>query len=226
MKLAVAAVLATLSLTAAAQTPGAPAAKPPLKGDDALYSLGLAVSKSLEIFSLTPAELETVVKGVRDGVTGKPRFPLDDRAQAAVQELARTRKESFDAKQGTVNSAYLTKVAAEKGAKKTASGAIVITQKEGSGASPAANAKVKVHYAGTLVDGTPFDSSYKRGQPAEFPLDQVIKCWTEALQLMKVGGKAKVVCPSDIAYGPGGRPPVIPGNAVLNFDIELLEIVK
>ena len=83
-----------------------------------------------------------------------------------------------------------------------------------------------MNYAGTLIDGKEFDSSYKRGQPVEFPLDQVVKCWTEALQMMKVGGKAKVVCPSDIAYGPNGRPPVIPGNAVLTFEIELLEIVK
>lgn len=109
---------------------------------------------------------------------------------------------------------------------KTASGAVVIPEKQGTGASPTATDKVKVHYEGKLVDGTVFDSSRKRNEPAEFPLNGVIKCWTEALQKMKVGGKAKVVCPAAIAYGEQGRPPVIPGNAVLTFEVELLDIVK
>jgi FKBP-type peptidyl-prolyl cis-trans isomerase len=224
MKTATAALIAVLALPAAAQ---APASKPaPAKGDDAFYSLGLAVAESLDVFALSPAELEAVLKGVHDGVQGKPKFPFDDKAKASVQELARSRKDVADRKQAAAGGDYLAKMAATKGAKKTASGAIVISQKEGSGPAPAATAKVKVHYAGRLVDGKEFDSSYKRGQPAEFPLDQVIKCWTEALQTMKVGGKATVVCPSDIAYGPSGRPPVIPGNAVLTFEIELIEIVK
>jgi len=85
---------------------------------------------------------------------------------------------------------------------------------------------VKVHYTGSLVDGKVFDSSRERNQPAEFALNQVVPCWTEALQKIKVGGRAKVVCPAAIAYGEQGRPPVIPGNAVLTFDIELLGITK
>jgi FKBP-type peptidyl-prolyl cis-trans isomerase FkpA len=83
---------------------------------------------------------------------------------------------------------------------------------------------VKVNYRGTLVNGTEFDSSYKRNEPAQFPLNGVIRCWTEGVQKMKVGGKAMLVCPSDIAYGDDGRPPVIPGKATLVFEIELLEI--
>ncbi|MFO0581548.1 MAG: FKBP-type peptidyl-prolyl cis-trans isomerase [Anaeromyxobacter sp.] len=233
MKLAVAALLAALTLPAAAETPAAPPAKPaapaaPAKADDekAFYGVGLALAQNVEIFALTPAELETVVKGLRDGVAHKPKYPMDEKLNAAIQELARSRKAVADKKQADASPAYLAKMAAEKGAKKSPSGAIVISQKEGAGASPGAKDKVKVNYAGTLIDGKEFDSSYKRGQPVEFPLDQVVKCWTEALQMMKVGGKAKVVCPSDIAYGPNGRPPVIPGNAVLTFEIELLEIVK
>jgi FKBP-type peptidyl-prolyl cis-trans isomerase FkpA len=83
---------------------------------------------------------------------------------------------------------------------------------------------VKVNYRGTLIDGTEFDSSYKRGQPAQFPLSGVIRCWTEGVQKMKVGGKARLVCPSEIAYGDSGHPPTIPGGATLIFEIELLEI--
>jgi FKBP-type peptidyl-prolyl cis-trans isomerase len=112
----------------------------------------------------------------------------------------------------------------EKGMKKSPSGALVIAERDGTGAAPTASDKVKVLYTGTLVSGRVFDSTSGRG-PAEFPVGGVIKCWTEALQMMKVGGKAKVVCPSDIAYGPNGNSG-IPGNAVLTFDVELLDVVK
>jgi FKBP-type peptidyl-prolyl cis-trans isomerase FkpA len=117
------------------------------------------------------------------------------------------------------------RAAAEKGAIKKPSGLIYLSLKEGSGASPAATDTVKVNYRGTLVDGKEFDSSYKRGTPAEFPLDKVIKCWTEGVQMMKPGGKAKLVCPPDIAYGKEG-PGIIPPNATLLFEVELLETKK
>jgi FKBP-type peptidyl-prolyl cis-trans isomerase FkpA len=97
--------------------------------------------------------------------------------------------------------------------------------KEGSGASPAATDVVKVHYRGTFPDGREFDSSYGRGQPAEFPLNRVIRCWTEGVQRMKVGAKARLVCPPGIAYGERGAGSVIPPNATLHFEIELLDIV-
>jgi FKBP-type peptidyl-prolyl cis-trans isomerase FkpA len=120
--------------------------------------------------------------------------------------------------------AYMEKAAAEPGAVKTASGLIYRELRAGTGASPAASDSVKVHYRGMLVDGTEFDSSYKRNEPAEFPLNQVVPCWTEGVQRMKVGGKSQLVCPSAIAYGDAGRPPVIPGGATLVFEIELLGI--
>jgi FKBP-type peptidyl-prolyl cis-trans isomerase len=94
----------------------------------------------------------------------------------------------------------------------------------GSGPWPTATARVKVDYHGTFEDGRVFDSSVDRGQPASFPLNGVIQCWTQGLQQMKVGGKAKLVCPADIAYGPAGRPPKIPANATLLFEVELLGI--
>jgi FKBP-type peptidyl-prolyl cis-trans isomerase len=222
MKTLSAALLAILAVATAPAT--ARAQKP--DEEKALYGVGMALADNLEIFALSPAELESVIKGLRDGVVHKAKYTRDEQLNAAINELARSRKQAADDKQKAAGPEYVTKMAASKGAKKTASGAVVIPVKEGSGAAPTAKDKVKVHYAGRLIDGKEFDSSVKRGQPAEFPLDGVIKCWTEALQMMKVGGKATVVCPSDIAYGPNGRPPVIPGNAVLTFEIELLEIVK
>jgi len=100
-----------------------------------------------------------------------------------------------------------------------------LSLKEGSGASPAATDKVKVHYRGTLIDGKEIDNSYKRGQPAEFALNKVIACWTEGVQMMKPGGKARLVCPPDIAYAERGSG-FVPANAMLVFEIELLDVVK
>ncbi len=104
------------------------------------------------------------------------------------------------------------------------SGLSVLTVKEGSGANPKASDVVNVHYRGTLADGKEFDSSYKRGQPISFPLNQVIPCWTEGVQKMKVGGKAKLTCPPDIAYGSRGAGQAVPPNATLTFEVELLGI--
>lgn len=208
-----------------------PAPAPAAKQDDArtLYGVGVAIARSLDTFALTPAELEQVVKGIRDGVAGKPKVALNQALQTSINDLARGRAakaaEKASAREREAGGPYLAKMAKDPKARKTASGAIVIPVKEGTGASPKETDKVKVSYTGTLVNGTVFDSSQGRG-PAEFPLNQVIKCWSEALQTMKVGGKAKVVCPAAIAYGDRGSPPVIPGGAVLTFDVELLDIVK
>ena len=114
--------------------------------------------------------------------------------------------------------------AKEAGAVVTTSGLVYLSLKDGTGASPTANDKVKVHYRGTFPDGKEFDSSYKRGEPIEFPLSGVIKCWTEGVQRMKVGGKAKLTCPAAIAYGARGAGGVIPPNATLLFEVELLAI--
>jgi len=117
------------------------------------------------------------------------------------------------------------KAAKEPGAQVTPTGLVYRSLKEGSGASPQATDKVRVHYRGTFADGKEFDSSYSRGEPAEFPLDRVIKCWTEGVQRIKVGGKAKLTCPPDIAYGERGAGSVIPPGATLQFEVELLGIV-
>ena len=114
--------------------------------------------------------------------------------------------------------------AKEDGAVLTSSGLVYRSLKDGSGASPAATDKVTVHYKGTFPDGREFDSSYKRGQPIDFPLNRVIACWTEGVQRMKVGGKAKLTCPPEIAYGARGAGNAVPPNATLLFEVELLGI--
>ena len=114
--------------------------------------------------------------------------------------------------------------AKEAGAVVTASGLVYRSLKDGTGANPIATDKVKVHYRGTFPDGKEFDSSYKRNEAIEFPLNGVIKCWTEGVQRMKVGGKAKLTCPASIAYGERGAGGVIPPNATLLFEVELLAI--
>nr|WP_316641014.1 FKBP-type peptidyl-prolyl cis-trans isomerase [uncultured Roseateles sp.] len=124
----------------------------------------------------------------------------------------------------TPPSAAAAAAAKEPGAVVSETGMVYRSLREGTGASPLATDNVKVHYRGTLPDGTEFDSSYKRGEPASFPLNRVIKCWTEGVQRIKVGGKAKLTCPPNIAYGPRAVGGVIPANATLVFEVELLEI--
>ncbi len=198
------------------------------KTDDekTLYSIGVVVAKQLEVFSLSPAELEWVKRGLNDATSGKKLQVDPEQYQKNINQLAQSRLKVAAEKQKEKSKEFLEKAAKEKGAQKMPSGLVYIPIKEGTGASPKETDTVKVHYTGTLIDGKVFDSSVKRGQPAEFPLNQVIKCWTEGVAKMKVGGKAKLVCPSSIAYGDEGRPPTIPGGATLVFEVELLDIVK
>lgn len=120
----------------------------------------------------------------------------------------------------------LATAAAEPGAERMESGLIYRSLREGTGPAPAAIDVVRVHYRGTLADGTEFDSSYKRGQPSSFPLTRVIKCWTEGVQKMKVGGKATLTCPASIAYGAKGAGDLIQPGAALRFEVELLAIIN
>jgi len=202
------------------------AADPKTEEEKTLYAIGLALSQTVNDFSLTEAELEQVKAGLTDGVMKRPPKVDAQAYMPKIQALAQSRAGAVAEKEKKAGAAFLAKAAAEPGAKKTASGAIVIPIKEGTGAKPAASDKVTVHYHGTLVDGTVFDSSVKRGAPATFGLNGVIKCWTEGVQLIKVGGKAKLVCPADIAYGDRGSPPKIKPGATLVFEVELLEIAK
>ncbi|MSP96134.1 MAG: FKBP-type peptidyl-prolyl cis-trans isomerase [Betaproteobacteria bacterium] len=189
------------------------------------YALGVAISQSLGEFALSEAELEIVRSGITDGVLKRPLKVDMQTFGPKIQPLAQARAAAVAEKEKAGGAAFLAKAAAETGAKKTESGAIVKVLKEGTGQTPTAADTVKVHYHGTLTDGTAFDSSVKRGEPATFPLGGVIKCWTEGVQQIKVGGKSRLVCPSGIAYGERGSPPVIKPGATLVFEVELLEIV-
>jgi FKBP-type peptidyl-prolyl cis-trans isomerase FkpA len=204
------------------------AAEPELQTDEqkALYALGVAISRNLAGFNLTAKELELVEAGLADGVLHKePKVDIQAYGPK-LQELQNARMAVVAAAEKQAGQAFLDKAATESGATKTASGIVVTKIKEGEGDSPKSTDTVKVHYTGTLIDGTVFDSSVQRNQPATFQLNRVIPCWTEGLQLMKVGGKSKFVCPAALGYGDRGAPPRIKPGATLVFEVELLEIVK
>ncbi|HMC61815.1 MAG TPA: FKBP-type peptidyl-prolyl cis-trans isomerase, partial [Candidatus Solibacter sp.] len=207
---------------AAAPKPPAP---PALTTDDekAIYAVGLTVYRQLAQLDLSPAEMEIVKRALEDAAAKKPAAELSEWGPK-IQPFAVARAARVKEREKADSAAYLAKASAEEGAVKTESGMIYKEVRPGTGESPKATDTVKVHYRGTLVDGTEFDSSYKRNEPTQFPLNGVIKCWTEGVQKMKTGGKSMLICPSDLAYGDQGRPS-IPGGATLIFEIELLEIV-
>ena len=197
----------------------------------ASYGIGYDIGKQMKNAPLK-LDFERLFAGLRDSIDGKPSQVSDEAMKAAMMKTQQdamaaeiaAAKEQGD-KNATAGDAFRAENGKKKGVTTTASGLQIEHTKEGAGESPKAADTVKVHYTGTLIDGTKFDSSVDRGRPATFPVGGVIKGWTEALQLMKVGGKAHLVIPPDIAYGPGGNDG-IPPNATLIFDVELLEIVK
>ena len=201
-------------------------AAPKTEDQKMLYTVGLWLGQQVAPFNVKKEELKFVQQGLRDAVNkGKPAIDPSEYGPK-LGEFAQSRMAAKASVEKKAGADYLAKAGKQPGAVVTPSGLIYLEEKAGNGASPKATDKVKVHYEGTFTDGKVFDSSMKRGQPAEFPLDHVIKCWTEGVQKMKVGGKAKLVCPSDIAYGDRGSPPDIPGGATLVFQVELLDILK
>lgn len=234
-------MVATLVATPlAAQTAKTqPTAEPPkTPKDQASYSIGLSVGKSLQAQGLdgelvNPAML---ARGIIDALLGSKPALTDTEQMAAMRQFELTmqaKQKEMQAEQQKMGEqakvdgeAFLTANAKKPGVKVLPSGLQYKVLKSGSGESPEANDVVKVHYHGTLTNGEKFDSSVDRGEPAEFPVNRVIPGWTEALQLMKPGDKWQLVIPAKLAYGPEGRPPVIPPNSVLVFDVELLEVKK
>ncbi|HKC24107.1 MAG TPA: FKBP-type peptidyl-prolyl cis-trans isomerase [Thermoanaerobaculia bacterium] len=211
----------------AAAKPSTASSSGELKTDEekTMYAIGLVISRNLGPFTLTDHELELVKMGLADGVHKTPKVPIDVYGPK-VNELAKQRSQAAAATEKKAGEGFLAKAGAEKGAVKKPSGLVFLELKAGSGPTPKPTDSVKVNYRGTLTDGTEFDSSYKRNEPASFRLDQVVPCWTEGVQLMKVGGKARLTCPAAIAYGDAGSPPLIKPGATLIFEVELLEIAK
>jgi FKBP-type peptidyl-prolyl cis-trans isomerase FkpA len=214
------------SATKAKAKAAAPAAAPGgLTTDDQkiIYAIGLSMAKNLSQLQLSRAELDIVKQALSDAAAGKPAIELNTWGPK-INSLAQARMARAATQEKVKAKAFLDTAATEPGATRTPSGLVYRELAAGTGASPKATDKVKVNYRGTLVNGTEFDSSYKRNMPFEIPLNQVIPCWTEGVQRMKVGGKSRLVCPSEIAYGDGGSPPTIPGGATLIFEIELLGV--
>ena len=191
----------------------------------ALHALGYNIGTQLgDLRGFEEDNVECILSGIKLALLDEPpEVPLAEYVPKA-SELIRVMQEKKAEEAAAAGEAALGVAAGEEGAKVTESGLVVLTLEEGSGASPTASDTVEVHYEGKLVDGTVFDSSYARGDPLTFPLSGVIKGWTEGLQLMKVGGKAKLTIPFDLAYGERGSPPAIPPKATLVFAVELLAI--
>ena len=189
-----------------------------------LYALGHALSEQLDGLELSLEELQLVKPGLLDGTLHRrPRVELRDvRPKLEAFCTARLHPElGIEEGQGSRSEAPTPSPQIT-----TPSGLIIREIVAGEGERPSETSVVKVHYHGTLSDGTVFDSSVERGKPASFPLNQVIPAWTEGLQLMGVGGKALLICPPQLAYGDRGAPPAIPPKATLHFEVELLDIVS
>ena len=219
--LALASLAMIAGLSACTAEEKAPAA-PVSELDKTMYTLGLALGSDLKRLELSESEVDMVSIGLKDGILG--RDPVVDREEYTekLNELARERMMAAVARDKEVSAAFITAQAALPGARQSESGVVYIEQLAGSGAMAGATDSVTVHYTGSLSDGTVFDSSVERGEPATFPLNRVIPCWTEGLQNMQVGTKATLVCPPDTAYGDRGSPPTIPPASVLRFEVELL----
>lgn len=204
--------------------------KPQSLDDQASYIIGLNIGRNLKAQEV-PANLDLVVKGLRDGLSGAQPAMTDEEMTATMnnfQQQMMAKQEARMKAEGEKNKKaaddFLAANKAKKGVVTTASGLQYEVVQEGTGASPKATDQVTVHYTGTLLDGTKFDSSVDRGQPATFPVNQVIAGWTEALQLMKVGGKYKLYIPPALGYGERGAGGEIGPNSLLVFDVELLGI--
>ncbi len=217
----------------AGDTPAAPAPSPAgldfsnaTQEQKALYALGVLMARNAGGWQLQESELPWVIEGLKDTTLQKP--PRVELAQIGprMAEIQKARQALAAAPEKEKHKPFLAAEAAKPGASVSPSGLIYFTVSEGKGASPGAEDSVAVNYKGTLPDGQQFDSSYERGQPVQFQLNRVIPCWTEALQKMKPGGKSRLVCPSDIAYGDAGSPPTIPPGTPLVFEVELLGVAK
>jgi FKBP-type peptidyl-prolyl cis-trans isomerase FkpA/FKBP-type peptidyl-prolyl cis-trans isomerase FklB len=221
--LATASLALIIGISACTPEKKAPAA-PVSEVDKTMYTLGIALGSDLKRLDLSEAEVDMVSVGLKDAILGKEPVVNREEYTEKLNTLARERMMAAVTREKEASAAYVSAQAALEGAKQSDSGVVYIEHVAGEGAKPTPTDSVTVHYTGTLSDGTVFDSSVERGEPATFPLNRVIPCWTEGLQNMQVGAKATLVCPPDTAYGDRGSPPTIPPASALNFEVELLGI--
>jgi FKBP-type peptidyl-prolyl cis-trans isomerase FkpA len=215
-----------VSAAAGCSRAGATNAEPKTDDEKTLYAWGYDIGRNVNQLTPTETELEMIKAGMSDSVH-KVKAKVDvDKYGPMIQVLGRKRAMARAEVEKAKGPAIIEAALKEPGAVKLPGGEVIRTTRPGTGVQPQPSDRVKVHYEGRLADGTVFDSSYKRNEPAVFALGGVVKCWTEGVGHMKVGEKAVLTCPSDTAYGDSGRPPVIPGGAVLIFDIELLDVMK
>lgn len=194
--------------------------------DKLSYAWGMALGLELRAMGVTDINKEDFDEAVHAAFDGKEtKLSLED-ANKIIQEYLQELTEKKAAEIKAVGQKFLEENKKNANVKETASGLQYVVEKEGTGAQPSATDEVTVHYTGKLLDGTVFDSSVSRGEPATFPLNRVIPGWTEGVQLMKEGAKYTFFIPSDLAYGPQGMPNAIPPHSTLIFDVELIKVVK
>ncbi len=185
----------------------------------AFYSLGVYLHRDTYQLELTPEDYKYVQMGLSDAVTGKKFATEPDASLPKLRQILNDRRDKRKAEA----KAYLDKIAAEKGVKKTATGLVYQELKAGTGAQPKATDMIKVQFTGTFISGKEFDSSFKRGKAAEYSLPDTLPCFREGVSLMKVGGKAKLYCPPETTFGDMGNPPIVPGGSLLIYEVELLD---
>ncbi|MGN1393886.1 MAG: FKBP-type peptidyl-prolyl cis-trans isomerase [Succinivibrionaceae bacterium] len=195
--------------------------------DKVCYGIGTQIGDQLKHSQFPCFNLEAVIEGINDSLSGKLQLDANDIRAAFTELNSKLAKEQAELAKVAreAGEKYLSENSKKEGVVVTASGLQYEILKEGDGETPKATDVVKVHYHGTLTDGTVFDSSVQRNEPAQFGVNQVIKGWVEALQLMKVGSKYRLTIPADLAYGDQGAGSIPPGSALV-FEVELLDIVK
>lgn len=194
--------------------------------DKLSYAWGIAMGQQLKAMGVKEIDSASFKDGVKvafDG--GTPEIPMEE-AQKLINDYLNDLQAKAEAKAREAGEKFLAENKVKEGVKETASGLQYTVIKEGEGATPTAEDEVTVHYTGKLLDGTVFDSSVNRGEPATFPLNRVIPGWTEGVQLMKEGAKYMFFIPSDLAYGPQGIPNAIPPHSTLIFEVELIRVIK
>ena len=194
--------------------------------DKTIYAMGVNLARNLDHLPLSKSEQEILQAGIADGLQKRDPRVDTTRYGRRVEALFARRNADLAKDESEAAEAFLAEAAAIEGAERSDSGLVMVVLRPGDGPSPGPDDRVKVHYHGTLRDGTVFDSSVVRGEPVVFPLSRVIPCWIEALQKMKTGEKSRITCPAEIAYGDQGAPPLIKPGAVLAFEVELLEILE